>query len=207
MSNLPNFFNRNSLTGNPVRDLLRMQKRMDELFGEMWNPGSQDLQVSPLSGPAFNPSCDVEETETHYLMSFDLPGVKRDDIKIDLTDDVLTVSGERKEEREVKNGQKYQSERFQGAFARSFQIPAGMKPDQVEAHYADGVLRIAVPRTGVAKAEQIKISEGKTGFWDKLLGHGKENAQTTGQANSPTAGQTNGKFSTDSGPRLQVKAG
>jgi HSP20 family protein len=163
----------------------------------MWNPGSFDLQMSPISGPAFTPSCDLEETETHYLMSFDLPGVKKDDIKIDLRDDVLTVSGERKEEREEKNGQKYQSERFLGTFMRSFQVPAGLKPEQVEAHYADGVLRVAVPKTETAKAQQIKISEGKAGFWDKLLGKKKEESKPDG----------NGKTSPDSGPRLQVKAG
>jgi len=186
MSNLPSVFNRNSFTGNPMRDLLRMQRRMDRfapnLMDEMWNP-----------------SCDVEETDTHYLMSFDLPGVKKDDINIDLRDDLLTVSGERNEERDEKSGQKYQSERFWGAFTRSFQIPAGVKPDQVEAHYADGVLRIAVPKVEAAKAPQIKISEGKTGFWERLLGHKKE--ETPGNARG------NVKTSTESESRFQIKAG
>lgn len=178
MAKLPSLIHPNSFGDNPLRDLLKMQRQMDRFWDEMWTP-----------------SCDVEETETHYLMSFDLPGVKKDDIQVDLKDDVLTVSGERKEEREEKNGQRYQSERFRGAFTRSFQVPAGIKAEMVETHYADGVLRVAVPKTQAAKAQQIKISEGKTGFWEKLLGHKKEESQSSG------------KSSADPGPRLSVKAG
>jgi HSP20 family protein len=118
-------------------------------------------------------------------MSFDLPGVKRDDIKIDFKDGNLTVSGERKSETEKKEKSSYRSERFYGSFSRSFQLPAGVKPDQVEAHYADGVLRVTVPKAEAAKAQQIKIGEGKPGLWDKLLGTKK--AEPTSRGSSEKA--------------------
>jgi len=182
MSNFPQFFNRDSSTNNPFRDLRRMQRQLDRAFPrtwptlweEQWNPESFDLQIAPINAPAFTPSCDVEETETYYLMSFDLPGVKKDDIKIDLRDGILTVSGERNEEYTEKKGKKYQSERFLGAFQRSFQVPSDTKAEQIEAHYDNCVLRVAVPKLNAAKASPIKISEGKTGFLDKFLGHKKE---------------------------------
>lgn len=156
---------------NPFREFARLDKEMRRLLGG----------PSGLTEPAFTPSCDVEETDTHYLMSFDLPGVKKEDIKVDLRDNQLTVTGERKEERKTDNKAVHRMERFYGSFARSFTLPTGVNPDQVEANYADGVLRIAIPKGEAARTSQIKIGEGKPGFWDKLLGQKKEDGKAATQ--------------------------
>jgi HSP20 family protein len=106
------------------------------------------------------PSCDVIEKDGKYLLSLDLPGMKKEDIKLELKDGVLTLSGERREDHEEKKGGYRRIERFRGSFERTFWLPEGVKPEQVEANYADGVLRISVPKAGGAladKSQQIKI--------------------------------------------------
>lgn len=161
MRNLPDLWQSSSLfraQRNPFREL---QKQMDRVFDDFSFPYEPDLSKMTLTGPAFTPSCDVDETDTHYLMSFDLPGVKKDDIKVELRENQLTVSGERKEEREEKNKNRTRSERFYGSFERSFTLPGSMKAEQIEANYSDGVLRLTVPKTEAAKTQQIKIGEGK----------------------------------------------
>lgn len=156
MANLPELFRSPSFP----RDFRRMQRQMDRLFddlgGDMWR------EPAPLTGPAFTPSCDIEETDRQYLMNFDLPGVKKEDIKIELQDRVLTVSGERKEEKKDEKKNRYQSERFYGSFSRSFTLPEQVKAEQVEAHYKDGVLQLVVPKPQASKATQIKIGDRPT---------------------------------------------
>ena len=181
MKNLPDFFRRGALNGSPYRDLLNFQRQMDRMFDEMWRGSPTDLAAPVGTAPAFTPSCDVEESGDHYLMSFDLPGVKKEDIKIDVRDGLLTVSGERKDECEQKDKNHYHMERFYGSFNRTFQLPAGVKSEQVEAHYSDGVLRLAVPKAEAAKTQQIKIGEGKSGLWEKLLGHKKQETKSAPQ--------------------------
>lgn len=175
MKNLPDFFRDASanLYDQPLSDLFSLQRQMNQAFNRLWNEDS----------PAFAPNCDIEDAESHYLMSFDLPGVKKEDIKIDFKDGVLTVTAERKNETEKKDKTKYRSERFYGLFSRSIQLPQGVKPEQVESHYADGVLRVAVPKTET-KAQQIKIGESKPGFWEKLLGRQKDETKVAQTVNS-----------------------
>ncbi len=180
IKNLPDLFRTNSLFNsdwNPFQELNRMQRQIDralDLTAPQWEL-SRDLAAVP----AFAPTCDVRETDSHFLMSYDLPGVKKEDVKISLQDGVLTVSGERKEERhenertEKGRGQ-YVGERFYGAFQRSFSVPNEVKAEQIETEFKDGVLRVAVPKIESSKAQQIKIGEAKPGFWDRMIGHKKE---------------------------------
>lgn len=123
----------------------------------------------------FNPSCDVEETDTHYVFSFDLPGISKDDIKIEVLDNQLTVSGERKYERKDENN-RHLVERHYGSFQRSFMLPGDVKSDNIEASYENGVLTLGVPKAEAVKPRQIKIGEGKPGFLGKLLSKDEKKA-------------------------------
>ena len=109
----------------------------------------------------FLPSVDVEEAGDHYMLSFDLPGMKKENVKINVQDNVLTVSGERKDEREEKTKTKYLSERYYGTFTRSFSLPAGIRTENIEADYRDGVLKISIPKAAASKGRDIRIGEGK----------------------------------------------
>ncbi len=116
---------------------------------------------------AFNPPCEISETSDHYLMSVDLPGMKIEDIKIEVVDQVLTVSGERK--REVSESKMQRYEKSYGFFKRSFTLPTSIQGDQVEARYENGVLELYLPKTQAAKPRKIEIQTGKSGIFDKLL--------------------------------------
>ncbi len=108
---------------------------------------------------------EVEETEGHYLMRFDLPGVKKNDLKIEVKNDVLTVSGERKDIRKKENYGAY------GSFEQAFTLPEGVDTDKIEANLEDGVLQLAVPKLAEKQPKQIKIGVGeRTGLFSKLLG-------------------------------------
>ena len=164
-------------------DLFRLQRQIDRMFDEFISPFSSVGQMTPLgsdlSAPetalglrtstSFMPTCDIEDTESHYLMSFDLPGIKKEDIHIELRDSQLVVWGERKEEQEERRKNRYRSERSYGSFSRTFALPPGVKSEQIESHFQDGVLRLAVPKIQASHGTQIKIGEGKSSFWDRML--------------------------------------
>ncbi|MFZ9595277.1 MAG: Hsp20/alpha crystallin family protein [Bdellovibrionia bacterium] len=150
---------------NPMRELNRMQRRMDQIFGDLvndtfltdWRAAAQPLGEIE---ERFSPPCDVVETDSQYLMSFDLPGVSRNEIKIELKDNQLVVSGERKHE-EVKEGlERSTQERYYGAFMRSFTLPNQIDLERIEAQFENGVLTITVPKLEVKKHKQVEIKIG-----------------------------------------------
>lgn len=105
---------------------------------------------------------DVEETKDHYLISLDMPGVKKEDLNIEVKENTLTVSGERKSS--------WKDEKSYGKVRRTFTLPENADFEKIEAHYQDGVLEIAVPKTAAAQSRKIEIQSGKSGFFSRLLG-------------------------------------
>ncbi len=108
-------------------------------------------------GADFNPSCEVTENSNFYKMKFDLPGVPKDKINIDLHDNYLTVSGERTNELKQDEGKKHFSEVFYGQFTRSFSFPTQVDPEKVEAKFENGVLTVQVPKQSKSQARQVPI--------------------------------------------------
>jgi HSP20 family protein len=115
-------------------------------------------------------------------MSFDLPGLKKEDIQIEFANGQLRIFGERKDEREQGKGTRYQSEKYYGYFERAIALPESVKGDQIEAHFENGVLHVAVPKAAAIQPKQIKIGEGKTGIFSKLLGRKEEKPSKTNAA-------------------------
>lgn len=119
----------------------------------------------------FDPACDVTETEEHFAMSLDLPGMKKEDIKIELNENILTVSGERKREIKSDKNEKFQRyEKSYGYFKRSFSLPRTVDGEKVEAQYNDGVLELILPKTAAAKSRLIEVQTVKNGVFDRFLG-------------------------------------
>jgi HSP20 family protein len=106
------------------------------------------------SGMDFAPAVDVEEKDNVYLVTADLPGMKKSEIKVDLSDNVLTISGERT--RQSKGEGRY-TERSYGRFLRSFTLPTQVNSEKIEAHFEDGVLHISLPKAEGARSHSIKI--------------------------------------------------
>lgn len=109
-----------------------------------------------------NPSLDVTESENSIDVSMDIPGMKADDIDIQVMSDVLTISGERNEQKEDKNGQSFHRiERHMGQFSRSIRLPNAVDQSKVEAVYDNGVLKIHLPKSEETKPRKFKVTEKK----------------------------------------------
>ena len=136
------------------------------------------LQPDFASTTNFQPNCDINETNDHYLISFDMPGVKKEDIEIETQGNQLNVYGERQREtKEMSEDKVLRHERSYGKYSRSFILPTSIDSNKIEAHYEDGVLNIALPKTETAKGRKVQIQSGKSGFLDRLLGSKKDDAK------------------------------
>jgi HSP20 family protein len=157
--------------GSHLHEINRLQRRMERMFENIFSdPLSNQLLPSRMLSPwisaeelGFTPLCDLDETDSHFLVSFDLPGVTKDGVKIELRDNQLLVSGERKEEHKVEKANRLNEERIYGSFMRTFTLPANIHADQVEAVFDNGVLKISIPKAEIAKPKMIPIKEVKEG--------------------------------------------
>lgn len=144
---------------NLWRDILNtgeLRRDFDHLFGDRFTPATH----RPGADVSFVPACDIEEQESHYLLTLEMAGVSQEDVKMEVIDNQIVISGERRNEsRKGGDGLAYSERRF-GRFQRSFAIPADADPGQVEANYQDGILRVVVPKAESSKPRQIKITSG-----------------------------------------------
>lgn len=114
-----------------------------------------------LTQKTFTPACDIEANENNFLISVDLPGLKREDIEVEVNEDTLTVSGYRKEEKRSEESGWIKSERFTGKFLRAFSLGEAVDAKGIQASYEEGVLKLQIPRVKEPKAEVIKIKVGE----------------------------------------------
>jgi HSP20 family protein len=142
----------------PMRSLSpwtgRRQNELFNQFEEFINEFDRGLTPSLRSTVEFSPTVDIEEKENAYLVTADIPGMKKEDIKVDLSNNVLTISGERTFE--SKGDRKY-VERSYGKFQRSFSLPMQVMADKIEASYHDGVLHMTLPKAEGSRSRAIKI--------------------------------------------------
>jgi HSP20 family protein len=124
----------------------RLRRLLEEGFGE---PARRVGMIAP--------AVDITESDSQYVIQAEIPGVKKDDLTLEVREGVLTLRGEKKEEREEGKDKGRRLERVFGAFSRSFTLPADANPDRIEAGFADGVLRIAIPKRPESKPSQIAI--------------------------------------------------
>ena len=112
---------------------------------------------APESFGDWSPALDAFEDKDKYIVSLELPGLKREDIAVTVHDGVLTITGERKSDAEAKTGTVHRSERAYGRFTRSVSLPPTAKADQVAASYKDGLLQIELPKAEEAKPKTIEV--------------------------------------------------
>jgi len=153
---------------------------MERLFEEFNHSSSRQSAER-----SFSPAVDISESENHYLMNVDLPGIKKEDIKIEMHENVLTISGERQRARKYEDENKAQRfERSYGSFTRSFSLPTTVESDKIEARYEDGVLSLYLPKTPIAQARTIEVQSKAGGFFDKIL-ENKKNEETKSSTTTP----------------------
>lgn len=132
--------------------LMTLRDEMEDLLSRIWGDGDEGW-----FGGTMAPSADLSETDKAVEVRMDLPGVKPEEIDIQLNNNVLTVSGERSEEKEEKGRTYHRVERRAGKFARSFTLPCAVAEDEVAAEHHDGILTITLPKTEEAKARKITV--------------------------------------------------
>lgn len=124
---------------------------MDRFFGDALEEGAQSV---------FAPRLDIAETENSYEISVDLPGVKGEDVHVEMHEDRLTISGSREGVKEKKDRQYHRIERSTGAFSRTITLPATVDHDKIEAEYADGVLHVTLPKAAAHQPRKIQVKSG-----------------------------------------------
>ena len=146
---------------NPARelatwpsDLFGIQREMNRMFDSMFRFDTRDEDTAFT---AWTPAVDIAEHDDEYVVKVELPGVNKDDVKITIESNVLTLRGEKKQEKETKKENHHRIERSYGSFQRSFTLPTTVKSDKIDAVYKDGVLQIALPKAEEAKPKQIEV--------------------------------------------------
>ena len=143
----------------PFKELDDMESRFDDYMGfpfwrTMW-------RRRPFEGMGWAPAMEVIEKDDKYLIKLELPGVKESDVDISISGDMITISGEKKSDSEVKKKGYHYSESSYGSFSRSISLPSSIKADKIEASYDKGILEITLPKKADVKPKKISIAAKK----------------------------------------------
>ena len=139
----------------PFRNVATLQERINRRFDEAFNK-ARDLDENAMG--AWRPSGDIFENDHAIILEAELPGVTREDIDVEVENNVLTLKGERKEVREVEEERYYRKERIIGRFHRAFTLPVDVNLDQIKASFQNGVLRLEVPKPEEKKPRKNAIA-------------------------------------------------
>lgn len=139
-----------------TRNVSDLQREIDRVFGRFFPSRSRD-ENGTSSQPVWAPRMDLIETDNAYRIHLDVPGIDKDDLKINYQDNQLTVSGERPSPQSGNNEEFVRVERSFGSFYRSFSLPKTVNADRIQATYEHGVLTISVPKAEEVKPRQIEI--------------------------------------------------
>lgn len=142
---------------SPFREMDDIQRRMSSLLeGSLLGRSNLTNGEESITVPEWAPVVDIIEDESEYLIKVELPEVQKDDVKVTVENGTLTISGERKAEKEQKGRKFHRVESNYGRFERSFTIPDS-QPDNAKAEFKDGVLRVRLARTEKARPKQIDV--------------------------------------------------
>jgi HSP20 family protein len=142
---------------NPTRDpsawpsdLFTVQRDINRIFDNCFCGETSDLT-------SWTPAVDIAESENDYIVKVELPGAKKEDVRITVESNTLTIRGEKKQQKETKKENYLTVERSYGTFERSFSLPATIVSDKIDATYADGILTVTLPKSTEAKPKSIEV--------------------------------------------------
>ena len=144
---------------NPLRELEDFQNRILSAFNPASSRRGSNGQES-LTMAEWTPVVDIAEDDEHYVITAELPDVKKEDVKVTMQNNILTITGERKFEEEERNKKWHRVERSYGSFARSFALPDDGNAAKVNAEFKDGMLRVRVAKSEVARPKEIEVKLG-----------------------------------------------
>ncbi len=137
---------------SPMRELMTMHDQLNRLFDE-----SSARTGTEVDYGTWSPAVDLREEEDRFILQADMPGMKKDDIEINVENSVLTIRGERRFEQEVKKETYHRIERAYGKFTRSFTLPSRVKADAISASYKDGTLEVIIPKAEESQPKRVAI--------------------------------------------------
>jgi len=135
-----------------VDDFQALQERIGRIMDTALSRAGEEAMG------AWAPSCDIYEEGDSIVVKAELPGVEKSDIDVQVENNLLTLSGDRKRDKEVKSENLYRTERFYGSFSRSFTLPVTVDTEKILAEYKDGVLTVTLPKVDAAKPRRIKVN-------------------------------------------------
>ncbi|QSR87325.1 Hsp20/alpha crystallin family protein [Candidatus Methylacidiphilum infernorum] len=143
---------------DPFKELEEMRRRMASLFERPLELLTSE-EIEPFELSEWRPFTDITEDDKEFLVKMDLPGIKKEEVKVSIQNNILTVSGERKVEKEEKDKKKryIRVERAYGAFSRSFELPEGVDKDKISAEFKDGVLYLHMPKGEEAQPKTVEV--------------------------------------------------
>ena len=137
----------------PMRDLMSIQDEINRMFDDFGGNREGETGISKIY-----PASDIVENKDSFVISVELPGLKKEDVKVTLQNNMLTISGEKKVESETKEHTFHRVERTYGSFFRSFEMPVPVDSGKIQADFKDGILKINLPKQEEAKPREIAIS-------------------------------------------------
>jgi HSP20 family protein len=143
---------------DPFRELEDMSDRLNRMFSRPALPRTNGKETMVVAD--WVPSVDVSETDGDYQIKAEIPDVKKEDVKVTVEDGVLTIQGERMQEKEEKGKKYHRVERSYGSFVRSFTLPDLVDEEKVKAEFKDGVLNLHLPKSEKAKPKAIEVTVG-----------------------------------------------
>jgi len=141
---------------SPMKELEEMEKRLSTIFGKTPSATSGDKKEA-IAVAEWSPLVDITEDEKEYVVKAEIPEMKKEDIKLNVHDDLLTITGERKYEKEEKGKKYHRVERAYGSFMRSFTLPEDAESSKVSAEYKDGLLKVHIPKSEKAKPKTTEV--------------------------------------------------
>jgi len=141
---------------DPFRELEDVSNRLNRIFGRSASRAESSQEMLGMAD--WTPSVDISETDTAYLIKGEIPGVKKEDVKVTVQDGMLTIQGERKMEKEEKGKKFHRVERSYGSFVRSFRLPDDADENKVKAEFKDGMINVTLAKSAKAKTKAINVA-------------------------------------------------
>jgi HSP20 family protein len=146
--------NKPSAQIEPFRSFASLRNNIDRWFDDLFE--GRGMMLGPMPGE-WRPAVDINETDKEIVISASIPGVKKDELSVEVSEDMLTISGERHQESEHKTANTLRREQSYGSFYRAFKLPSNVKADQIQASYNNGILEVHLPKAAVPQPKTKKV--------------------------------------------------
>lgn len=145
------------ICGDPFRDMMTLREKMNRLFDETYRGKEEETDIKT---GVWTPTVDIHESNKNLVLTAELPGIKEEDVEVNIDGNTLSISGKREFEEETKKEDYHRIERSYGSFFRSFTLPSYIDQENVKAEYDNGLLKVTMPKKPELKPKKVKVLKG-----------------------------------------------